>query len=81
MGDSKASYFYIDKSLDDLKFIEPHTKGIRYMDSAANDLLIYSVCFKFVQVSESAKNSGECAQGLSKRPLESNQRAKKQNRT
>ncbi len=55
MGDSNASYFYIDKSLDDLKFIESHTKGIRYMDFAANDLLIYSVCFKFVQASESAK--------------------------
>lgn len=42
MGDSKASYFYIDKILDDLKFIESHTKGIGYMDFAANDLLIYS---------------------------------------
>ena len=48
MGDSKASYFYIDKILDDLKFIESHTKGISYMDFTANDLLIYSVCFKFV---------------------------------
>lgn len=55
MGDSKASYFYIDKILDDLKFIESHTKAIGYMDFTANDLLIYSVCFKFVQVSESAK--------------------------
>ena len=42
MGDSKASYFYIDKILDDFKFIESHTKGISYMDFAANDLLIYS---------------------------------------
>lgn len=72
MGDSKASYFYIDKILDDLKFIESHTKAIGYMDFTANDLLIYSVCFKFVQVSESAKKFGECAQGLSKCPLESN---------
>ncbi len=59
MGDSKNPYYYVDKILDDLKFIESHTKGVSYMDFTANDLLIYSVCFKFVQASENAKKISE----------------------
>ncbi len=61
MDDLKNSYYYLGRILEDLKFVDSHMRGKSYTDFAANDLLVCSVCFKFVQVSENARNLPESA--------------------
>ena len=55
----KDTSYYLHKILDDLRFVDFHTNGIDYAEFAANELLVCSVCCKFVQVPENAKKISE----------------------
>ena len=65
MDDSKGFYYYLDKIISDLQFVERHLKGISYSEFVSDDLLNCSVCFKFVQASENSKKISKTLTGLS----------------
>ncbi len=55
MDNKKNSEYYINKILIDLEFLIKHTKNITKDEFAKNELLLDSIMFRFIQISEHIK--------------------------
>ena len=55
MDNVKNDLYYIKKLRDDLSFIVAHTKDITFEELGTNEILLDSMLFRLIQVSESAK--------------------------
>ena len=56
MDNIKNDYYYIHKIKEDLKFIVVHMKEIDLEELSANEILLDSMMFRMIQISESAKS-------------------------
>ncbi len=59
MDNIKNDNFYIEKILEDLRFIVEHTKGITKESLEEDLILLDSMMFRLIQISESAKRLSE----------------------
>ena len=59
MNNVKNNSFYLQKIVDDLQFILKHTNGITKEQLKENEVLLDSVMFRLVQVSENANKLTE----------------------
>lgn len=55
MGNTKDDMFYLEKILTDLLFIQKHTRNIESDELGLNELLLDSMMFRLIQISENAK--------------------------
>jgi uncharacterized protein with HEPN domain len=55
MDNKKNNDYYINKILIDLEFLIKHTKNITKDEFGKNELLIDSIMFRFIQISEHIK--------------------------
>ena len=55
MDNKKNNKYYIDKILVDLDFLIKHTKNITKEEFDKNELLLDSIMFRFIQISEHIK--------------------------
>lgn len=55
MGNKKNNEYYIYKILKDLDFLIKHTKDMSKVEFAKNELLLDSIMFRFIQISEHIK--------------------------
>ncbi len=55
MDNSKNDFYYLNVMLRDMQFVIDHVKTLSYRQFAADETLCDSVCFRFIQISESAK--------------------------
>ena len=55
MDNKKDNKYYIDKILIELDFLIKHTKNILRDDFGKNELLLDSIMFRFIQISEHIK--------------------------
>ena len=61
----KNDSYYLDKMIDDLYFIIKHTEDINQEELATNEVLLDSMLFRLIQISESAKNLSDEYKNLS----------------
>ena len=54
MDNKKTDQYYIDKMVKDLRFVLKHTQGISKQQLEENEVLVDSVMFRLIQVSENA---------------------------
>ena len=54
MDNRKDNQYYINKIVSDLSFLIKHTEGLTQEDLEANEILIDSVMFRLIQISESS---------------------------
>lgn len=55
MDNKKDNKYYINKIISDLEFIIKHTKNITKIEFNNNELLLDSIMFRFIQISEYIK--------------------------
>ena len=55
MDNVKNDGYYISKITEDLAFIEKHTRGIDKEELSKNEILLDSMLFRLIQISENAK--------------------------
>ena len=56
MDNTKNDAYYIDKIIDDLKFIIKHMEDVNEEDLGENEVLLDSMMFRLIQISENAKS-------------------------
>lgn len=49
---SKPDKYYINKIIEEIDFVLQNVKDITFKEFNANQLLVDSVCFRFIQISE-----------------------------
>ena len=54
MDNKKDNKYYVNKIVTDLSFIVKHTTGLAQSDLAKNEILLDSVMFRLIQISENA---------------------------
>lgn len=54
MDNKKDNYYYISKIITDLAFIVTHTKEKTQKELAENEILVDSVLFRLIQISENS---------------------------
>lgn len=54
MDNKKGNAYYLKKIISDLEFVIRHTKGITYDALLEDELLIDSIMFRLIQVSENS---------------------------
>lgn len=59
MDNYKDDAYYSDKIRSDIMFIVEHTKGIEKTDLRNNEILLDSMMFRLIQISENAKKMSE----------------------
>ena len=59
MDNQKNNYYHADKILKDIRFLVKHTKGITFDELVANEVLIDSIMFRFIQIHENIKKLTE----------------------
>ena len=59
MDNKKDNKYYADKIVADLDFIIQHTKDINIKDFETNEILVDSVMFRLIQVSENSDRLSE----------------------
>ncbi|MBO4399492.1 MAG: DUF86 domain-containing protein [Lachnospiraceae bacterium] len=59
MDNVKNDSYFASKIREDLVFIEKHTKGITQEELNANEILLDSMMFRLIQISENAKKLSE----------------------
>ncbi len=59
MDNTKNDAYYIDKIIDDLKFIIKHMEDVNEEDLGENEVLLDSMMFRLIQISENAKSLSE----------------------
>ena len=52
MDNKKDDRFYLDKIISDLKFVIDHTKGKTKTEIESDELLLDSIMFRIIQISE-----------------------------
>jgi uncharacterized protein with HEPN domain len=55
MDNVKNDLYYIKKLREDLSFIFAHTKDITFEELGTNEILLDSMLFRLIQISESAR--------------------------
>ncbi len=55
MDNVKNNNYYLEKLLVDLRFIIKHTKNIKQEDLLKEEVLLDSIMFRFIQISEHVK--------------------------
>ena len=55
MDNLKNDHYFVDSMVLDASFIIEHTKNVSYEAFCQNPVLMDSVCFRFIQISESGK--------------------------
>lgn len=55
MDNVKSDLFYLEKLREDLKFIVVHTKDLSLEELGRNEILLDSMLFRLIQVSESSR--------------------------
>jgi len=55
MDNKKGNKYYINKILFDLDFLIEHTKDVSKIEFVKNELLLDSIMFRFIQISEHIK--------------------------
>lgn len=70
MDNAKNDNYYLDRILADLSFIQKHTNNIESEELGLNEVLLDSMMFRLIQVSENSKRLSEsfcfCSRELSK---------------
>ena len=56
MDNTKDDKYYIVKILADVNFLIKHTKGLERIEFVQNEILLDSIMFRFIQISEHIKN-------------------------
>lgn len=59
MDNVKNDKYYIDKILVDLEFLIEHTQGLTKEDIKTNELLLDSIMFRIIQISENSNKLTE----------------------
>ena len=59
MDNVKNDKYYIEKILDDLEFLIDHTQGLTKEDIETNELLLDSIMFRIIQISENSNKLTE----------------------
>ena len=59
MDNTKNDAYYIDNIIDDLKFIIRHMEDVNEEDLGENEVLLDSMMFRLIQISENAKSLSE----------------------
>ena len=54
MDNKKTDQYYVKKIVTDLQFILKHTEGLTQEELEENEILIYSVMFRLIQISENS---------------------------
>lgn len=54
MDNTKGNAYYLKKIITDLEFVVRHTEGIDYDSLCGDELLIDSIMFRLIQVSENS---------------------------
>lgn len=54
MDNKKDNAYYVQKIVTDLAFIFEHTKGLTQLELEENEILVDSVMFRLIQVSENS---------------------------
>ena len=52
MDNAKNDYFYLEKIKNDLRFVIDHTSGKTKEEIESNELLVDSIMFRIIQISE-----------------------------
>lgn len=59
MDNAKNDNYYLDRILADLSFIQKHTNNIESEELGLNEVLLDSMMFRLIQVSENSKRLSE----------------------
>ena len=59
MDNNKNDVYYIQKIITDLQFIEKHTKDIDSVELGLDEVLLDSMMFRLIQISENSKKLSE----------------------
>lgn len=59
MDNKKTNQYYLQKVITDLRFIIAHTKDISQGELEENELLVDSVMFRLIQISENSDRLSE----------------------
>ncbi len=54
MDNTKGNEYYCKKIADDLRFMIAHTKGLSYEELLKNEVLLDSIMFRLIQISENS---------------------------
>ena len=57
MDNTKNDHYYLDKIKTDLAFIVAHMKDVDAQELNDNEILLDSMLFRMIQISENVKNS------------------------
>lgn len=55
MNNLKNDDYYLDKIINDLKFISNHMSGVSVIELGENEILLDSMLFRLIQIRENAK--------------------------
>ena len=59
MDNTKNNQYYVDKILTDLKFVIDHTQGKTQQQIEGDDLLVDSIMFRVIQITENSMKLDE----------------------
>ena len=59
MDNKKDNNYYINKIVLDLDFIITHSKDVSYDEFCINEILVYSMMFRLIQISENSEKLTE----------------------
>ena len=54
MDNKKTDFYYVEKIMTDLAFVINHTEGLTLEELKLNEVLVDSVMFRLIQISENA---------------------------
>ena len=63
MDNTKGNIYYIRKMIADLEFLIKHTREISYKELAENEILIDSIMFRLIQISENSTKLADFVDG------------------
>ena len=69
MDNTKNDHYFLDKIKTDIAFIVDHMKGVDTQELNDNEILLDSMLFRMIQISENAKKlSADCMEKTSELP-------------
>ena len=69
MDNIKDDAYFLNKMLDDLRFLIEHTKGKTYEQVESDPVLIDSIMFRLIQIAENSDRLTPRIQGGTQRPI------------
>lgn len=55
MDNTKDDFYFVEKMVKDADFVVSHLRDVSFQDFSSSPILSDSVCFRFIQISESGK--------------------------